>query len=91
MERVGSIWSNGFSSSRKLIRQSRPNNEPAHRGMGGSGLMYLAGASAIGVGTANYQSLMPVSDIIGAFTKSHGQIWHWQFESLRQEVKASLR
>ena len=52
--------------------------------------MYLAGASAIGVGTANFTNYMPVL-IFENLPKVMDKYGISSLENLRQEVKANLR
>ncbi len=53
--------------------------------------MYLAGASAIGVGTANFTNPYACPDIIEHLPKVMDKYGISSLEDLRQEVKASLR
>lgn len=53
--------------------------------------MYLAGASAIGVGTANFTNPYACPDIIENLPKVMDKYGISSLEDLRQEVKASLR
>ena len=53
--------------------------------------MYLAGASAIGVGTANFTNPYACPDIIENLPKVMDKYGISSLEELRKEVKASLR
>lgn len=53
--------------------------------------MYLAGASAIGVGTANFTNPYACPDIIENLPKVMDKYGISSLENLRKEVKASLR
>ncbi|HEW5541330.1 TPA: dihydroorotate dehydrogenase catalytic subunit, partial [Streptococcus pneumoniae] len=53
--------------------------------------MYLAGASAIGVGTANFTNPYACPDIIENLPKVMDKYGISSLEELRQEVKESLR
>ena len=53
--------------------------------------MYLAGASAIGVGTANFTNPYACPDIIENLPKVMDKYGISSLEDLRREVKASLR
>ena len=53
--------------------------------------MYLAGASAIGVGTANFTNPYACPDIIENLPKVMDKYGISSLENLRREVKASLR
>lgn len=53
--------------------------------------MYLAGASAIGVGTANFTNPYACPDIIENLPKVMDKYGISSLENLRQEVKTSLR
>ena len=53
--------------------------------------MYLAGASAIGVGTANFTNPYACPDIIENLPKVMDKYGISSLENLRQEVKASFR
>ena len=53
--------------------------------------MYLAGASAIGVGTANFTNPYACPDIIENLPKVMDKYGISSLENLRKEVKDSLR
>ena len=53
--------------------------------------MYLAGASAIGVGTANFTNPYACPDIIENLPKVMDKYGISSLEDLRKEVKESLR
>ncbi len=53
--------------------------------------MYLAGASAIGVGTANFTNPYACPDIIENLPKVMDKYGISSLENLRKEVKESLR
>ncbi|MDU5459953.1 MAG: dihydroorotate dehydrogenase catalytic subunit, partial [Streptococcus mitis] len=53
--------------------------------------MYLAGASAIGVGTANFTNPYACPDIIENLPKAMDKYGISSLEDLRKEVKESLR
>ena len=53
--------------------------------------MYLAGASAIGVGTANFTNPYACPDIIENLPKTMDKYGISSLENLRKEVKESLR
>ena len=53
--------------------------------------MYLAGASAIGVGTANFTNPYACPDIIEKLPKVMDKYGISSLENLRKEVKESLR
>lgn len=53
--------------------------------------MYLAGAAAIGVGTANFTNPYACPDIIENLPKVMDKYGISSLEELRQEVKESLR
>ena len=53
--------------------------------------MYLAGASAIGVGTANFTNPYACPNIIENLAKVMDKYGISSLENLRQEVKASFR
>ena len=53
--------------------------------------MYLAGASAIGVGTANFTNPYACPNIIENLPKVMDKYGISSLEELRQEVKESLR
>ena len=86
-----------FPVALKLIRQVAQTTDLPIIGMGGVDSaeaaleMYLAGASAIGVGTANFTNPYACPDIIEHLPKVMDKYGISSLEDLRQEVKASLR
>ncbi|MDU6268340.1 MAG: dihydroorotate dehydrogenase catalytic subunit, partial [Streptococcus mitis] len=81
----------------KLIRQVAQTTDLPIIGMGGVDSaeatleMYLAGASAIGVGTANFTNPYACPDIIENLPKVMDKYGISSLENLRKEVKESLR
>ena len=86
-----------FPVALKLIRQVAQTTDLPIIGMGGVDSaeaaleMYLAGASAIGVGTANFTNPYACSDIIENLPKVMDKYGISSLEDLRKEVKESLR
>ncbi len=86
-----------FPVALKLIRQVAQTTDLPIIGMGGVDSteaaleMYLAGASAIGVGTANFTNPYACPDIIENLPKVMDKYGISSLEELRQEVKESLR
>ena len=86
-----------FPVALKLIRQVAQTTDLPIIGMGGVDSaeaaleMYLAGASAIGVGTANFTNPYACPDIIENLPKVMDKYGISSLEDLRKEVKASLR
>ena len=86
-----------FPVALKLIRQVAQTTDLPIIGMGGVDSaeaaleMYLAGASAIGVGTANFAILTPVLILSKIYQKVMDKYGISSLENLRKEVKASLR
>ncbi|EFX59273.1 HisA/HisF-related TIM barrel protein, partial [Streptococcus sp. M334] len=90
-------WSSSLPVALKLIRQVAQTTDLPIIGMGGVDSaeaaleMYLAGASAIGVGTANFTNPYACPDIIENLPKVMDKYGISSLENLRQEVKASFR
>ena len=86
-----------FPVALKLIRQVAQTTDLPIIGMGGVDSaeaaleMYLAGASAIGVGTANFTNPYACPDIIENLPKVMDKYGISSLENLRKEVKDSLR
>ena len=86
-----------FPVALKLIRQVAQTTDLPIIGMGGVDSaeaaleMYLAGASAIGVGTANFTNPYACPDIIENLPKVMDKYGMSSLENLRKEVKESLR
>ncbi|WP_235787406.1 HisA/HisF-related TIM barrel protein, partial [Streptococcus pneumoniae] len=86
-----------FPVALKLIRQVAQTTDLPIIGMGGVDSaeaaleMYLAGASAIGVGTANFTNPYACPDIIENLPKVMDKYGISSLEELRQEVKEFLR
>ena len=86
-----------FPVALKLICQVAQTTDLPIIGMGGVDSaeaaleMYLAGASAIGVGTANFTNPYACPDIIENLPKVMDKYGISSLENLRQEVKESLR
>ena len=85
-----------FPVALKLIRQVAQSTNLPIIGMGGVDSaeaaieMYLAGASAIGVGTANFTNPYACPDIIDKLPKVMDKYHIESLEQLRKEVKSSL-
>ena len=85
-----------FPVALKLIRQVAQTTNLPIIGMGGVDSaeaaieMYLAGASAIGVGTANFTNPYACPDIIDNLPKVMDKYHIETLEQLRREVKSSL-
>ena len=85
-----------FPVALKLIRQVAQTTDLPIIGMGRDSAeaaleMYLAGASAIGVGTANFTNLTPVLILSKNLPKVMDKYGISSLENLRKEVKESLR
>lgn len=86
-----------FPVALKLIRQVAQSTDLPIIGMGGVGSaeaaieMMIAGASAIGVGTANFTDPYACLNIIERLPEVMDQYGITDLETLRREVKASLR
>ena len=86
-----------FPVALKLIRQVAQTTDLPIIGMGGVDSaeaaleMYLAGASAIGVGTANFTNPYACPDIIENLPKIMDKYGISSLENLRKEVKESMR
>ena len=86
-----------FLVALKLIRQVAQTTDLPIIGMGGVDSaeaaleMYLAGASAIGVGTANFTNPYACPDIIETLPKVMDKYGVSSLENLRKEVEESLR
>ncbi|WBB07063.1 dihydroorotate dehydrogenase [Streptococcus alactolyticus] len=86
-----------FPVALKLIRQVAQSTDLPIIGMGGVDSaeaaieMMIAGASAIGVGTANFTDPYACLNIIERLPKVMDQYGITDLETLRREVKASLR
>lgn len=86
-----------FPVALKLIRQVAQNTDLPIIGMGGVDSaeaaieMMIAGASAIGVGTANFTDPYACLNIIERLPEVMDQYGITDLETLRREVKASLR
>lgn len=86
-----------FPVALKLIRQVAQSTDLPIIGMGGVDSaeaaieMMIAGASAIGVGTANFTDPYACLNIIERLTEVMDQYGITDLETLRREVKASLR
>lgn len=86
-----------FSVALKLIRQVAQSTDLPIIGMGGVDSaeaaieMMIAGASAIGVGTANFTDPYACLNIIERLPEVMDQYGITDLETLRREVKASLR
>ena len=86
-----------FPVALKLIRQVAQSTDLPIIGMGGVDSaeaaieMMIAGASAIGVGTANFTDPYACLNIIERLPEVMDQYGITDLETLRREVKASLR